>query len=82
MENKNPKDYVYIAKKDTWFEEGTEAKLVADCEYFGLFKGIKRVTDDPNCPWSKSMITLGNNVGELIFDEELCGYDEFDIYEK
>jgi hypothetical protein len=25
MENKNPKDYVYIAKKDTWYKEGTEA---------------------------------------------------------
>jgi hypothetical protein len=53
---------VYIAKKDTWFDEGTIATLIddyrksnvpVDC---GLFVGKT---------WDKEV------------DEEVCGFDEF-----
>lgn len=78
MENKNPKDYVYIAKKDTWYKEGTEAMLIGDISgNSGLFRGVKevRADDHPN-------LLSRHEVGEEFIDEELCGYDEFDIYEK
>lgn len=55
----------FIAKKDTWFDEGTEAKLLTDCGEWpfkgdGIFEGIRN--------------------GEI--DEELCGYDEFEIVKE
>lgn len=32
----------YIAKKDTWFDEGTEAELICECgPYQAVFKGFK-----------------------------------------
>lgn len=60
-------DKIFIAKPNTWFDEGTEAKLLQHiqdpcdgdfkCPGFGLFKGFVE--------------------GEL--DEEICNYDEFEI---
>ena len=55
----------FIAKQDTWFDEGTEAKLLFrmgdedfnDKNGCGMFEGIKD--------------------GKI--DEEPCGYDEFII---
>ena len=60
----------YIAKPNTWFDEGTEVEIMEgpwdstdiDGNYigFGLFVGFRN--------------------GSL--DEESCGLDEFDIVEK
>ena len=57
----------YFAKKDTWFDEGTEAVLIDDYQKnhhpvwrAGLFKGFVD--------------------GEL--DEEVCNFEEFDIVEE
>lgn len=36
----------YIAKPNTWFDEGTEAKLLADCGFFGIFEGIREGKPD------------------------------------
>jgi hypothetical protein len=62
----------YIAKKDEWFKEGTEAFLVADMQSdFGLFSGIR--------------INQGESklcaIGEEYLDEEMCSFDEFDTIE-
>lgn len=53
----------YITKKDQWFDEGTEAKLIDDYRdekqpgfICGLFEGIRE--------------------GRL--DEEVCNFDEFE----
>ena len=35
---------IYVVKKDTWFDAGTRAKLIADCRpqiNSGVFEGIK-----------------------------------------
>jgi hypothetical protein len=55
----------FIAKPDTWYDAGTEVKLVewicklADETDYGLFEGV--------------------HDGRM--DGETCGYDEFDIIE-
>ncbi len=36
----------YIAKKDTWFDEGSEAELLVEIPSGGLFKGIKNGKED------------------------------------
>ena len=78
MGNKNPKDYVYIAKKDTWYKEGTQAMLIGDIDgNSGLFSGIKEVLPDDHPTFLSRY-----EVGEEFIDEEVCGYDEFYIYEK
>lgn len=61
------KKYRYFAKKDTWYDEGTEAFLLClytegtlnDPGHGGLFSGTKN--------------------GKL--DEEGCGFDEFTVEE-
>mgnify|MGYP001611917323 CR=1 FL=1 len=61
----------------TWFKAGTEVELVddyrpqMDC---GLFRGL-RVVEEPEAE-------CGLPVGtERPGDEEICGFDEFDIYD-
>jgi len=59
----------------TWFDKGTECQLVADCSSqdvkMGIFSGIR------TC--QKSAAEAGRPVGTKYEDEELCGYDEFEI---
>lgn len=63
----------YIAKKDTWFEEGTEVEfLVEITEDSGLFRGIRICNS-----YSEGHKLLG----ERYLDEEGCTYDEFTIIE-
>lgn len=61
----------------TWFEKGTEAKLIDDYRDHGwnagLFSGI-RITED-------SDVEGGYPVGVRREDEEICSFDEFDIIE-
>jgi len=42
----------FFAKPDTWFDEGTEAELVADCGAFGIFLGQHLgKPDEESCGW-------------------------------
>ena len=65
-----------IARSDTWFKAGTEVRCIddyrpeMDC---GLFSGI-RITENPDAEG-------GHPVGTEREDEEMCGWDEFDILE-
>ena len=70
--------YTYISRKDEWFQEGTECKLVANCEYAGIFKGDILVTEEHGSYWVDNH-GIGNIAKD---DEELCPWDEFDIYDK
>jgi hypothetical protein len=74
----------YIAKPDTWFDEGTEAWLDTDfrdvdengnyCGYMsGVFHGIK--TFDKEYAKAKS-----TKVGKQ-WDSEVCSFDEFEEIE-
>jgi len=71
--------YTYIAKKDTWYKEGTECKLEANCGWMGgLFRGTIHVTDGSH---SKYLTNKLNGKEFIEFqDGELCEFDEFDIY--
>jgi len=66
----------YIAKKDTWFKEGTEVKFEeylytsSDGIKCGLFRGIRI------CENAKSE---NRTLGIEYEDGEICSYDEFDI---
>ena len=65
----------YIAKPNTWYKEGTEAFLICEVtDDSGLFKGIKKVEEDDNISFIENY-----GIGYEFEDEELCGYDEFDI---
>jgi hypothetical protein len=60
----------YFAKKDTWFKEGTEVKLVSDCGWAGgVFQGTRVAQDKYEC--------ARHGEGTEYEDEELCPYDEF-----
>lgn len=67
----------YIAKKDSWFDEGEEIELIddyrpdMDC---GLFKGPKTVDSKSNHQWDE---LHSDKVGETLIDEEICPFDEF-----
>lgn len=71
----------YIAKPDTWFDEGSEVILIADYrepdkEFVynaGLFEGW-RTCEVPN--------SEGRKLGEKYRDQEDCGFDEFIIIEE
>lgn len=59
----------YIAKPDSWFKEGTEVELIADCgKLGGIFKGV-RISEGPPemAPYDEEYV-----------DEELCPWDEFE----
>ena len=79
MEKINWTEIKFIARPDTWYIEGTEAKLVC-CgeiklsnkieENWGLFKGMTNET-------------FKGYTGELPrYDGETCPFEEFDIYYK
>ncbi len=73
--------YTYIAKKDTWYKEGTECKLEGNCDNLGgLFKGTIHVTDGSHTTY----LTNKLNGKEFIEfeDGELCEWDEFYIYKE
>ena len=64
----------YIAKKDTWFVEGSECEFLCDVfESSGLFRGPRKCEN----PASEA----GHPLGEVYDDEEVCTYDEFEISE-
>ena len=56
----------YIAKKDEWFDEGTEATLIDDYRL------------STSAPFDSGLF-LGIHNGKP--DEEVCSFDEFDIAE-
>jgi hypothetical protein len=69
----------YIAKINTWFDRGTEVKLISDYRSKGfenfpisLFEGW-RTCENPE--------SEGRKLGERYMDQEDCGFDEFDIME-
>ena len=70
---------IYIAKKDEWFKEGTEAELVEDFSgngvKMGLFQGILIL--DEGIIRSKT-IYKDKKPGDEVIDREICTYDEFD----
>ncbi len=68
---------IYITRKDEWFKEGTEAELIANCGVTGLFKGWLLVTEDHPKDFHKI-----RGIGSEGWDEEMCGWDEFDIYDQ
>ncbi len=75
----------YIAKKDTWFKEGTEVKLIEDYRdqnypEIGLFEGIFVIDD-------KKWLTVkqkwnNNRVGDEVIDREICNFDELEVVYK
>jgi hypothetical protein len=84
----------YIAKKDTWFKEGTECKLIEDYRDYtlpgheeknagfnsGLFEGIFVIDEEK---WLTVKQKWNNNkVGDEVYDREVCNFDEFNIIEE
>lgn len=65
----------YIAKKDTWFKEGTECVLLEDYEGRGLYNGTYIVGENENYDtfWHKK----GHNEGDEVNMNEVCSHDEF-----
>lgn len=66
----------YRAKSNTWFDEGTEVKLIDDYRpqwNAGLFEGI-RTCENP--------LSENRKLGEKYFDGEVCNFDEFDEVEE
>ena len=63
-------NFTFIAKKDTWFVEGTEVKALGIWEGAGLFEGMTNETyEEYN--------------GELPrMDGEVCPLDEFYLIDK
>lgn len=69
--------FKYIARPDTWYKEGTECQLEANCgPSCGLFRGIIKVNESHGPYWIDN-IGKGNEAE----DGELCGWDEFDVYD-
>lgn len=61
----------YVAKPDTWYDEGTSVKLIDDYgNGTGLFRGVR------TC---KNPASEGKNkkVGQKYLDEEVCLFEEF-----
>jgi len=67
-----PGEY-YIAKKDSWFIEGTECLYVKHLyNDVGIFEGrIKLENTTTKTWWDK------HKVGDIIDDRESCFYEEF-----
>lgn len=76
----------YIAKPQTWFKAGSEAKLIVyqytDADIFGkkygLFRGTYIIGDSD---YDKFWISQGFETGMEIQMNEVCCYDEFIIEE-
>ena len=62
----------FIAKPNTWFDEGTEVILTTQIneDGLGIFRGIR------TCKNPKSE---NRKLGEKYVDEELCSFDEFEL---
>lgn len=72
----------FISKKDEWFVEGSEAKLIGSSSYSEYEKG-----DKFNKGWSLfeglTMETYKGYTGELPREDgETCSFNEFYIYDK
>ncbi len=61
----------FIAKPDTWFDEGSEVKLVDD---YRNPSGVTRFN-----PLDESGLFEGFRLGRI--DQEICLFEEFDILE-
>ena len=67
----------YIAKPNTWFKAGTTVTLIDDYRPdgldVGLFEGLRICEDEASegCPVNT----------ERDGDQEVCGFDEFDVIE-
>jgi hypothetical protein len=63
----------YIAKKDSWFIEGTPC-LYIDHLYdnIGIFEGKIKLEDTTTKSWWDKY-----KIGDIIDDREACDYDEF-----
>jgi len=70
----------YIAKPDTWFKAGSEAKLMEylytgdDGKMVGIFRGTYIVGDTD---YDKFWTSQGFNVSDEVQMNEACSYDEF-----
>ena len=63
----------YIAKKDTWFIEGTKCLYVEHLyDDRGIFEGEIKLEDITTKGWWNE-----HAIGDIIEDREACGYDEF-----
>lgn len=73
----------YIAKPDTWFNEGTKCILQSDFRdgnfNIGLFRGTYTV--GPNEGYDKFWHKRGHKEGDQVEMNEVCNFDEFDIVE-
>ena len=74
----------YIAKNNTWFDEGSEAVLIeymhnAGGEAFGNFEGTYTVRDTD---YDKYWHQKGHKVGDNVVMREVCSYNEFEISNK
>lgn len=63
----------FIAKPNTWYDEGTEAFVVDDCVWDGFADREMRIP-------MKAGLFRGLRNGQ--WDEETCGFDEFEIKES
>lgn len=65
----------YIAKKDTWFKEGTECELIESYdESCGLYRGVYIVSDSE---YDKYWYNKGHIKGDEVIMNEVCTHDEF-----
>ena len=65
----------YFAKKDTWYDEGTECFLEDHIDdSTGSFHGWRTCEEDG--------FECGRKKGERYWDGEVCGYWEFEIVEE
>jgi hypothetical protein len=76
----------YIAKRDTWFKEGTTATLEEDYSdpsknYFaGVFKGTYVVGSCNPEGYDEFWYAKGYKNGDEVEMRELCGFEEFEIH--
>lgn len=67
----------YIAKKGTWFKEGTECELIEDYkEAGGLYRGTYIVG---NSNYDKFWNQKGYKEGDEVIMNEVCSHDEFEV---
>ncbi len=71
--------FKFIARKDEWFVEGTEAKLIAP--YYTEHKNDDIIEENGGLFEGHTNETYEGYTGELPrLDEEGCPFNEFDIY--
>lgn len=68
----------YISKKNMWFKEGSECKLLEDFqEAGGLYIGVYIVGE--NKGYDKFWHNKGYKEGDEVYMSEVCAHDEFNI---